>query len=64
LTSQSVQALADHESKLAAVYADSRDHWAYLDLNDAWPAQKGQQAANLNELAAWVRDKVASRLEA
>ena len=64
LTSQSVQALADHESKLAAVYADSRDHWAYLDLSDAWPAQKGQQAANLGELAAWVRDKAASRLEA
>jgi CRISPR system Cascade subunit CasC len=64
LTSQSVQALADHESKLAAVYADSRDQWAYLDLSDAWPAQKGQQTANLGELAAWVRDKAASRLEA
>ena len=64
LTSQSVEALASHEGKLAAVYADSRDQWAYLDLSDAWPAQKGLQAANLGELAAWVRDKAAPRLEA
>lgn len=64
LTNQSIELLASHEGKLAAVYADSRDQWAYLDLSDAWPAQKGLQAANLAELAAWVRDQAASRLEA
>lgn len=64
LSSQSVELLASHEDKLAAVYADSRDQWAYLDLSEAWPAQKGQRAASLNELAAWVREQAASRLEA
>lgn len=64
LSSQSVELLASHEDRLAAVYADSRDQWAYLDLSEAWPAQKGRRAMNLNELAAWVREQAASRLEA
>jgi len=64
LTYQSVELLASHEDKLATVYGDSRDQWAYLDLSEAWPVQKGQRAANLNELAAWVRGQVESRVEA
>lgn len=64
LSSQSVELLASHEDRLAAVYADSRDQWAYLDLSEAWPVQKGRRAMNLNELAAWVREQAASRLEA
>ncbi|WPP45715.1 type I-E CRISPR-associated protein Cas7/Cse4/CasC [Pseudomonas sp. AN-1] len=64
LSSQSVELLASHEDRLAAVYADSRDQWAYLDLSEAWPAQKGRRAMNLSELAAWVREQAASRLEA
>ncbi|MFB8829324.1 type I-E CRISPR-associated protein Cas7/Cse4/CasC [Azotobacter sp. CWF10] len=63
LSQQSVERLAAHEERLAAVYADGRDQWACLDLSDAWPAQKGWRAANLNELAAWVRGQAASRLE-
>ncbi|MFT0621095.1 type I-E CRISPR-associated protein Cas7/Cse4/CasC [Ectopseudomonas guguanensis] len=63
LTSLSVGELAKHESKLAAVYADTRDQWAYLDLSDAWPQQKGTQVQNLGELAAWVRTQIAAQLE-
>ena len=63
LTGLSVGELAKHESKLAAVYADARDQWAYLDLSDAWPAQKGTQVQNLGELAAWVRSQIAAQLE-
>lgn len=63
LTGLSVSELAKHEGKLAAVYADARDQWAYLDLSDAWPAQKGAQVQNLSELAAWVRTQVAAQLE-
>ncbi len=62
LTGQSVSELAKHEGKLAAVYADPRDQWAYLDLSEAWP-QKGTQVQNLGELAAWVRTQVAAQLE-
>ncbi|MFC5697829.1 type I-E CRISPR-associated protein Cas7/Cse4/CasC [Pseudomonas sp. GCM10022186] len=64
LSSQSVELLARHEEQLATVYADGRDQWAYLDLSDAWPAQKGKRATNLGELATWVREQVAARLEA
>lgn len=62
LSSQSVERLASHEDRLAAVYADSRDRWAYLDLSEVWPAHKGRRAANLNELAIWVREQAAARL--
>lgn len=63
LTSLSVSELARHEGKLAAVYADARDQWAYLDLSEAWPQQKGTQMQNLGELAAWVSTQVAAQLE-
>ena len=63
LTSLSVSELARHEGKLAAVYADARDQWAYLDLSEAWPQQKGTQVQNLGELAAWVSTQVAAQLE-
>lgn len=63
LTSLSVSELARHEGKLAAVYADARDQWAYLDLSEAWPQQKGTQVQNLGELATWVRMQVAAQLE-
>ena len=62
LTSLSVGELARHEGKLAAVYADARDQWAYLDLSEAWP-QKGFAVQNLGELATWVRMQVAAQLE-
>src|SRR5690606_5416130 len=63
LTSLSVDELARHESKLAAVYADARDQWAYLDLSESWPQQKGAAMQSLGELAAWVRAQVAAQLE-
>lgn len=63
LSSLSVSELAKHEGKLAAIYADARDQWAYLDLSEAWPEQKGAQVQNLSELAAWVRTQVAAQLE-
>lgn len=63
LTSLSVSELARHEGKLAAVYADARDQWAYLDLSEAWPEQKGTQVQSLGELAAWVSTQVAAQLE-
>ncbi len=63
LTSLSVAELARHESKLAAVYADGRDQWAYLDLSDAWPQQQGFGVQNLGDLASWVRLQVAAQLE-
>ncbi|GAA5785387.1 type I-E CRISPR-associated protein Cas7/Cse4/CasC [Chitiniphilus shinanonensis] len=63
LTEQSVQALARHECAYATVYADSRDQWSYLDLTGAWPADRGSRAARLEDLAAWVRQQVAARLE-
>ena len=62
LTSLSVGELARHEGKLAAVYADARDQWAYLDLSEAW-SQKGFAVQNLGELATWVRMQVAAQLE-
>ncbi|AXO60580.1 type I-E CRISPR-associated protein Cas7/Cse4/CasC [Pseudomonas sp. phDV1] len=63
LSSLSVSELAKHEGKLAAVYADARDQWAYLDLSEAWPQQKGFAVQNLGELATWVRMQVAAQLE-
>jgi len=63
LSSLSVSELARHEGKLAAVYADARDQWAYLDLSEAWPQQKGFAVQSLGELATWVRMQVAAQLE-
>lgn len=63
LTAQSVAAMAEHEGKLAAVYADARDRWAVLDLSAAWPQGKGEMLANLDALADWVSAQVAGELE-
>ncbi|MCL7462697.1 type I-E CRISPR-associated protein Cas7/Cse4/CasC [Pseudomonas sp. NW5] len=63
LTEQSVQAMAEHEGKLANVYADARDRWAVLDLSTAWPQGKGEALANLDALASWVSEQVAAELE-
>ncbi len=63
LSEQSVQAMAEHEGKLASVYADARDRWAVLDLSAAWPQGKGEALANLDALANWVSEQVAAELE-
>ncbi|WP_061290637.1 type I-E CRISPR-associated protein Cas7/Cse4/CasC [Azotobacter vinelandii] len=63
LSSLSVAELAGHEEKLAGVYADGSDRWAYLDLSGAWPVGKGEAQANLGALARWVRERVAAELE-
>lgn len=64
LSSLSVSALAQHESQLAGVYADTRDRWAYLDLSAAWPDGKGMMLPNLGALACWLKEQVAAELEA
>lgn len=64
LTERSVKKLADYETELAPVYADSRDIWAYIDVSEAWPGSKGQRVANLDELAHWVRQQVGVQLGA
>lgn len=63
LTAQSVEALATHVQTLDAVYGDSRDQWAILDLSEAWPAGQGERMQNLSSLADWVRKQVADQLE-
>lgn len=63
LSTLSVTELAEHEAKLAGVYADGRDRWAYLDLSGAWPQGKGAAQANLGALARWVSEQVAAELE-
>jgi CRISPR system Cascade subunit CasC len=62
LTTQSVARLAEYEAKLAPVYADARDIWAYLDLSDAWPQTQGLRVTDLNQLATWVREQVSPEL--
>jgi CRISPR system Cascade subunit CasC len=64
LTTQSVAMLADYEAKLAPVYADGRDAWAYLDLSGSWPQGQGESIANLSTLADWVRKQAGDRLAA
>lgn len=63
LSSLSVAELAVHEEKLASVYGDDRDRWAYLDLSGAWPAEKGAVQPNLGSLARWLKEQVAVGLE-
>jgi CRISPR system Cascade subunit CasC len=63
LTGQSVLKLADYDSKLAGVYGDNRDRWAYIDLTEAWPAGKGEAQRNLASLADWVVTQVGGALE-
>jgi CRISPR system Cascade subunit CasC len=64
LTGQSVAKLADYDGKLAGVYGDSRDCWAYVDFTQAWPADKGVAKRNLADLADWVVTQVGAVLEA
>lgn len=64
LTAQSVQALADYEAKLAAVYGQADDRWLVLDLTARWPAGRGQTQANLGALAVASQALAAQALEA
>lgn len=68
LSSQSVIALAAYEKQLSAMYGDSRDQWAVLDLSGQWPITNEQEKTkavnNLKELADHVRQQVAELLEA
>lgn len=62
LTTSSVQALATYENKIGAVYGHGQDTWAYVDVTDGWPADKGDARGNIDELADWVKQQVARRL--
>ena len=64
LTALSVAKLADHDNKIAAVYGDGKDKWAYLDLTSAWPTDKGNPLPNLDALTQWVKEQVQSELAA
>lgn len=64
LTAQSVAAMAAYEDKLASVYADGQDRWAFLDLTGQWPQGKGEAQSTLAALAGWVRQQAATALEA
>lgn len=55
LTQLSVQALADHEAQLAAVYGSPDDRWVSLDLSGQWPQEKGAFRGSLAELAQSVK---------
>jgi len=59
-----VAKLADHDNKIAAVYGDGKDKWAYLDLTSAWPTDKGNPLPNLDALTQWVKEQVQSELAA
>ena len=63
LTTLSVEKLAEHDAKVSMFYGDGKDEWAFLDLTDAWPAEKGAKQASLDALAQWLEDKVRSELE-
>jgi CRISPR system Cascade subunit CasC len=56
--------LAEYDSALSAVYGDPRDCWAYLDLSQAWPQDKGSKLNSLTELADWVAQHIANAQEA
>ncbi len=61
-TTQSVAKLADLDNKIAAVYGDGKDVWAYLDFTGAWPKDKGSPLIHLDALAQWVKDQVQAEL--
>lgn len=63
LSSQSVTALAAYEKQLSAMYGDSRDQWAVLDLSGVWPTAQGQAFSTLKDLAEYIRKLVAELLE-
>ncbi|ARP96732.1 type I-E CRISPR-associated protein Cas7/Cse4/CasC [Bordetella genomosp. 13] len=60
LSAQSVHALAEYESKVANVYADPGDRWAFLDLTGSWPTDKGAKHVPLAALAQWTREQASS----
>jgi CRISPR system Cascade subunit CasC len=62
LTTASVQVLAAYENKIGAVYGNGQDTWAYVDVTDGWPADKGQTQGSIDELTKWVQQQVARRL--
>ena len=62
LSALSVAALAEHDNKISAFYGDGQDAWAYLDLSGMWPDSKGKNQPNLDALATWVKEQVATRL--
>jgi CRISPR system Cascade subunit CasC len=68
LSSQSVVTLAAYEKQLSAMYGDSRDQWAVLDLSGQWLSTNETSTTkavnNLKELAEYVRQQVAELLEA
>lgn len=63
LTTLSVEKLAEHDAKISAFYGDGKDEWAYLDMTDAWPGDKGAKQASLDVLAHWLEDRVRAELE-
>jgi CRISPR system Cascade subunit CasC len=63
LTALSVAKLAEHDAKITAFYGDGKDEWAYLDMTDAWPGDKGAKQASLDTLAQWLEDRVRADLE-
>ena len=44
--------------------APYRRCWAYLDLSQAWPQDKGDKLNSLTELADWVAQHIANAQEA
>lgn len=62
LSARSVAALAEHEARLAAVYAAPQDQWLYLDLTGCWPRDRGAEQKTLAELAHSVRELAAASL--
>lgn len=63
LTTLSVAKLAEQDAKISAFYGDGKDEWAYLDMTDAWPGDKGAKQASLDALVQWLEDRVRAELE-
>lgn len=63
LTALSVAKLAEHDTAISAFYGDGQDSWAYLDMTNAWPKDKGEARPNLVALTEWVVDRVRAELE-
>ncbi len=63
LTALSVAKLAEHDTAISAFYGDGKDRWAYLDMTNAWPKEKGEVQSNLVALAEWIVDRVRAELE-
>lgn len=64
LTEQSVDRMAEYETKLAAIYGTPNDQWLSLDLTGRWPAAKGEKAPNLSTLAQRAREIATAALKA